>query len=104
MLPSFAFFDFQVNFQAFTEPKYLFNILYLGLCASALCFATWNYATKILGAVKTSIYIYLIPVVTIITSILILKEPITWMSLAGTVFAIVGLVLSEYRGKTKDEE
>ena len=103
MLPSFAFFDCQINLQAFAETKYLFNILYLGLCASALCFATWNYAMNILGAVKTSIYIYLIPVVTIITSVLILKEPVTWMSIAGTVFAIAGLVLSEYRGKTSDE-
>ena len=103
MLPSFFFFDFQLDFMKLMEPKYLFNILYLGLCASALCFVTWNYAVNILGAVKTSIYIYLIPVVTIITSVLVLKEPVTRISIAGTVFAIIGLVLSEYRGKTADE-
>ncbi|MBQ5673925.1 MAG: DMT family transporter [Lachnospiraceae bacterium] len=57
---------------------------------------------KALGAVKTSIYIYLIPVITIVASALFLKEPITWMSAAGTILAILGLVLSEYKGK-KDE-
>lgn len=35
------------------------DILYLGLGASALCFVTWNFAVKELGAVKTSVYIYM---------------------------------------------
>jgi hypothetical protein len=34
--------------------------LYLGLGASALCFVTWNFAVKELGAVKTSVYIYMV--------------------------------------------
>ena len=86
------------------QPKYFMNYIYLGLCASATCFATWNYAVKELGAVKTSIYIYLIPVITIAASTLILKEPVTWMSAVGTVFAIAGLVLSECRGNTRNED
>ena len=52
---------------------------------------------KILGAVKTSIY--LVPVITVVTSALILHEKITAMSGAGTVLALIGLFLSEYRGK-----
>ena len=102
MIPTLFFFDFQLDFKTLMEPKYLLNYLYLGLCASATCFVSWNYAVKALGAVKTSIYIYLIPVITIVASALILKEPITWMSAAGTILAILGLVLSEYKGK-KDE-
>lgn len=99
MIPTLFFFDFQMDIRMFTETKYLLNILYLGLCASALCFATWNYAVRVLGAVKTSIYIYLIPVVTIITSALVLKEPVTWLSATGTVLAIAGLFLSEHNGE-----
>ena len=102
MIPTLFFFDFKPDFKTLMEPKYLLNYLYLGLCASATCFVSWNYAVKSLGAVKTSIYIYLIPVITIVASALILKEPITWMSAAGTILAILGLVLSEYKGK-KDE-
>jgi len=102
MIPTLFFFDFKVDFRTLMEPKYLLNYLYLGLCASATCFVTWNYAVRALGAVKTSIYIYLIPVITIVASALILKEPVTWMSAAGTILAILGLVLSEYKGK-KDE-
>lgn len=56
-------------------------------------------AVKISGAVKTSIYIYLVPVITVATSALILHEKITVISGAGTVLALLGLFLSEYRGK-----
>lgn len=59
---------------------------------------------KILGAVKTSIYIYLVPVITVVTSALILKEKVTVMSDVGTVLALIGLFLSEYRGKTQKQE
>lgn len=101
MIPALFFFDFQIGLSRFANMTYLLNILYLGLGASALCFVTWNFAVKILGAVKTSIYIYMVPIITTITSVLILKEPVTWISAIGTLLAVVGLFLSEYNGKNK---
>lgn len=79
----------------FSNPIYLGNILFLGLGASALCFVTWNMAVKILGAVKTSIYIYIVPVVTVVTSIIVLHEQITLMAFIGTVLTLIGLFLSQ---------
>ena len=73
----------------------LLNILFLGLGASALCFVTWNFAVKLLGAVKTSIYIYLVHVITVTASVLILHEPFTWLTGIGTVLTLTGLLLSE---------
>ena len=99
MLPALYFFDFQLDFSRFANATYLWNILYLGFGASALCFVTWNFAVKQLGAVKTSVYIYMIPVITVITSVLILHEPLTVFSLIGTVLTLLGLFLSEYRPK-----
>lgn len=99
MIPALFLFDFELGFARFANPVYLFNIVYLGLGASALCFVTWNFAVKVLGAVKTSIYIYMVPVITIVTSVLILKEPITILSVIGTLLAMIGLFLSEYSGK-----
>lgn len=66
-----------------------------GAGGSALCFVTWNFAVKALGAVKTSVYIYLVPVITVAASVLILREPFTWMTGAGTVLTLIGLLLSE---------
>ncbi len=99
MVPALFLFDFEVRLERFTDMTYLLNILYLGLGASALCFATWNLAVKVLGAVRTSVYIYMVPVITVVTSVLVLKEPVTWVSVMGTVLAVAGLFLSEYSGK-----
>lgn len=104
MIPTLFLFDFELEFTRFSNPVYLLNIVYLGLGASALCFVTWNFAVKVLGAVKTSIYIYMVPVITIVTSVLILKEPLTILSVIGTLLAIIGLFLSEYNGKRHPNE
>ena len=98
MVPALFFFDFQMGLERFADVTHLLNILYLGLGASALCFVTWNFAVKVLGAVKTSVYIYMVPVITVVTSVLILREPVTWVSIMGTVLTVAGLFLSEYSG------
>lgn len=95
MLPLLFVFDFKFNINKILDMKNLLNLLYLGLGASALCFVTWNYAVKKLGAIKTSIYIYLVPVITILTSILFLEEKLTVISVTGTVFTLIGLFVSE---------
>ena len=99
MVPALFLFDFEIGLERFADVTHLLNILYLGLGASALCFVTWNLAVKVLGAVKTSVYIYMVPVITVVTSVLVLKEPVTWVSVMGTVLAVAGLFLSEYNGK-----
>lgn len=71
MLPTLFLFDFKLELTRFANSVYLFNILFLGLGASALCFVTWNFAVKTLGAVKTSVYIYIVPVITVATSVAI---------------------------------
>lgn len=96
MLPAL---DLEPEWERLMDPVCLLNLIYLGLGASALCFVTWNFAVKVLGVVKTSIYIYMVPVITTITSALILKEPVTRISAAGTVLAVAGLFLSGYSKK-----
>ncbi|MBD5515644.1 MAG: DMT family transporter [Lachnospiraceae bacterium] len=104
MVPALFFFEFRIDPERFADMTYLLNILYLGLGASALCFVTWNLAVKTLGAVKTSVYIYMVPVITVVTSVLVLKEPVTWISVVGTVMAVAGLFLSEYGGSEKGKK
>lgn len=99
MIPAVGLLHVPWNPQQLAGPVNLLNILYLGLGASALCFVTWNLAVKALGAVKTSIYIYMVPVITVITSVCFLDEPVTLMSLAGTVLTLAGLLLSKLQEK-----
>ncbi len=101
MIPALFFFDFTLELTRFKNPVYLFNIIFLGLGASALCFVTWNYAVKVLGAMKTSVYIYMVPVVTIVTSVIILHEKVTPLAGLGTVLTLAGLIVSESRSFQK---
>lgn len=96
MLPFLFVFDVSLDMQKLVRPEYALNLIYLGLGASALCFVTWNYAVKMLGAVKTSVYIYIVPVITVVTSVIVLKEEITWMAAAGIGFTLMGLFLSDF--------
>lgn len=89
------FLGFRPDAAKMLKPLNLFNFLYLGLCASALCYVTWNTAILKLGAVKTSAYIYLSPIVTIVAAKLLLNDPIMPMALLGAALTLAGLILSE---------
>ncbi len=104
MIPALFIFDFQAELSRFTNITYLFNILYLGLGASALCFVTWNFAVKELGAIKTSVYIYMVPVITVVTSVSILHEQLTLSAGIGTALTLIGLFLSEHKTKGSENE
>lgn len=95
LLPALPFTPVRFDMQALLKPVNLLNLLYLGLCASALCFVTWNVAVSRLGAVRTSVYIYLSPVVTIVASWLLLGDPVLPMALLGAALTLVGLALSQ---------
>lgn len=102
--PALFFFPLDLELNQVIQPVNLFNILFLGLGASALCFATWNAALKILGAVKTSVYIYMVPVVTAAASFLFLREEITGLALLGIFLTLAGLFISQDRTGHRPEE
>ena len=77
------------------DPIMLGNLLFLGLIASATCYVMWNKAATIIGVVSTSAYIYLSPVVTVVASVIVLAEPLTWQIVLGVALTVTGLVLSE---------
>ena len=99
IIPCLMFTGFDVKISELLKPINAFNILFLGLGASALCFVTWSIAVKILGAVKLSAYIYLVPVITVITSAIVLKEQITFYSSTGVTLTLLGLFISEFTFK-----
>lgn len=104
MIPTLSIFNFKLDLNSFKYIPNLLNIMYLGFGASALCFVTWNLAVKFIGAVKTSIYIYMVPVITILTSVIILHEKITFIALAGTFLTLAGLFISQAKISFKVKE
>lgn len=104
MIPALFIFGLKPNINQLLQPINLFNILFLGLGASALCFVTWNSAVKLLGAVKTSVYIYMVPVITVVTSVIVLSETITGASVFGILLTLMGLFISELKTPVKQKE
>lgn len=95
MIPAMFLMNYDPNYLALKNPVILGNMLFLGIGASALCFVTWNVSVRILGSTRTSIYIYLVPVITTVSSILILHESVTKLSIIGMLSTIIGLFLSQ---------
>ncbi|MGR3205100.1 DMT family transporter [Bacillus glycinifermentans] len=104
MIPALFMFDFRFTLSPFASSVNLLNILFLGAGASALCFVTWNWSVGVLGAVKTSAYIYMVPVITIAASIIILHEQLTWIALVGGALTLTGLYISEMKSKPQLKE
>lgn len=99
MLPFLVFYNFNLGLERFLNPVNTLNILFLGFLASAVCFATWSKTIKLLGAIKSSAYIYLIPVITIIFAIIVLNEPVSKLLISGTILTLSGLIISELNYK-----
>lgn len=97
MVPAVAMAGFSVSPEDILSPLMLLNLLYLGFCASALCFVTWNSAVGIIGPVSTSIYLYLTPVVTLVASAMVLGERMTGLAVIGVLLTLSGLVFSQSR-------
>ena len=98
MIPVVLVTGFTVTPADVLAPGTLFSVLFLGIVASALCFVTWNTAVRVLGAIKTSAYIYLIPAVTIVFAWLLLRDPIHPLAIVGAGLTLVGLMVSQRRG------
>jgi drug/metabolite transporter (DMT)-like permease len=77
------------------DVRILSNMLFLGLVASGLCFVLWNYAIRLIGSVSTSNYIYLVPLITAVTAVVVLGERVTWSILGGGILIILGLLISQ---------
>ena len=95
MVPVALASGFHLGLERFADPVNTLNMLFLGLVACALCFATWNYSIKLIGPIASGIYIYLSPVITAVAAALILHEEITPFAVAGIALTLVGLVVSQ---------
>ena len=74
------------------------GLLYLGLICSALCYLMWNEAITEIGAMKTNLYVYVVPVATMVASAIFLNEVITWGGAIGVVLVVGGMLVSHGDG------
>ena len=99
MIPYFMVYPEVPELSVVLRTDVLLNILFLGCVASMLCYLTWNWVIKKLGAVVATNYVYFNPVVTVLFAWLILSERITVYFLMGTVLILMGLFFCNKRIK-----
>lgn len=89
VLPYFLLHPWKFPIANFAQPVVWINLLFLSVLASLVCFITWSFIVKTIGAIKSSNYLYLNPLFTTIAAWLVLNENLTIYAFIG-----VGLVLS----------
>ena len=94
LVPGFPSFDV-----IFSQPI-IWNILFLGVIASMVCYLLWNWVIRKLGAVVATNWVYFNPVTTIICAWWLLNEQITPWFLLGTILILSGMYLCSRKPAT----
>ena len=94
ILPYYIFVPDMPSWDVLMRPEVALNLLFLGSVASMLCYLTWSWCMKGLGAVVCTNWVYGSPITTIIAAWLILDEQITVYFLIGSILIIAGMYLS----------
>ena len=68
------------------------KLSYLAFVCGAGCYLLWSGAVKRIGILQSNLYIYMVPLVTLIVSALVLSETVTPMGIAGILFVIIGMI------------
>ena len=94
ILPYYIFVPDMPSWDVLTRPDVAVNLFFLGSVASMLCYLTWSWCMKGLGAVVCTNWVYVNPITTIVAAWLILGEQITMYFLIGSALIITGMYLS----------
>ena len=81
----------------FLQPVVWGNLLFLGLCASLACFVAWNLVTARLGNITSVNYVYLNPVFTLVSAMLLLGERLTPAGAVGSALILAGVIVAGRR-------
>jgi drug/metabolite transporter (DMT)-like permease len=82
-------------FEVILSHDVLWNLLFLGVVASMLCFFMWNWVIGKLGTVVATNWVYFNPITTILFAWWLLHEEITIWFLLGSLLIIIGMILSD---------
>ncbi len=95
LLPIYAIQPFGGSAALLTQPVVAANLLFLGLAASLFCYWIWNVAVAHIGSVAASNYLYINPVVALVTARAVLDEVIAPMAVGGTLLILCGVYVAQ---------
>ncbi len=94
-LPFLAMEPEHSSLSTFARPEVWGNLLFLGLVCSLLAYMFMAKAITVIGPVKTSNYLYIQPIVTLLAGWIIVNENVGWTGWLGCALIIGGLWLGE---------
>ncbi len=95
LLPVYAIQPFGGSAALLAQPVVAANLLFLGLVASLFCYWIWNVAVARIGPVAAGNYLYINPVVALVTAWAVLDEVIAPMAVGGTLLILFGVYLAQ---------
>ena len=95
IIPYYFFVPGFPTWEVLMRPEVLWNLLFLGVIASMLCYVLWNWVISKLGTVVATNWVYFNPITTIIFAWWLLHEQITVWFLLGTVLILWGMFLAD---------
>ena len=95
LLPYFLIEEPTLDWAILSKPTVAGNLLFLGVVASLICYWLWNIVLEKIGAIRSTNYLYINPIVAMIASYFILDERITALAIVGTLLILVGVYLAE---------
>ena len=97
IIPYYFFVPGFPSMDVLLRPEVLWNLLFLSVVASMLCYIMWNWVISKLGAVIATNWVYFNPITTIIFAWWLLHEQITIWFLLGSALILLGMYLADKR-------
>ena len=85
-------------------PRTFAALAYLTLFGSVIAYSAYTFALAHMRTTHTSLYAYVNPVVAVFLGWLILKEPLTWLSIVAMMIILAGVALVQTSGRKRASE
>ena len=89
-------------FLPFTNEKFLFAILYLGILSSLCTSFLSNYALSKIEASKMSVFSNLATLITMIAGVIFLHEKLHYFHIVGAIIIVIGVIGTNFSGNLKN--
>jgi drug/metabolite transporter (DMT)-like permease len=95
LLPYFYFHPMTMTAGLLMRPVVWGNLLFLSIVGLLICFLMWNKVVQRLGAVVSANYLYIQPLVTLVTAAIVIHEHITLIAILGGIFILSGVYVAQ---------
>ena len=95
LLPLFLVYPLQTDIHILFRPVVALNLLFLGVIGLDAVLYYVEYGSETIGSGLCHQYIYVVPLITLLTSAIVIDETITIVALLGSALILSGVYIAE---------